>query len=1044
MSQLSRRQSVALLIVSGAMIGGCALNVPEPVSDRRVTIELTANTWLPSKQGEPTIAADQNGNMLVVWASRRQEDGAFGIFAQLIDPLGRPLGTEIHVNEQILGAQTCPSVAFDPGPGRAMIVWQSTLQDGDGAGLVGRWFETSSLGARALTNEFPINANRAGDQTKPSVAINNTGRAMVAWTTETSVQTAASARLFDHDGHALSDEMTVGEIAAHSPIVAPTSDGFVIVGSSRDSAGRPDSLWMQHIDDESTLGDPIVVAETPGEQDIEPSIGIDAHGNAVVAWMRRGENRYAPMRRGFDAHGNPSTPEIIIEPASDRWLSGIAVAVAPDGRSIVSWNEESTTTPNPIDGHRMVRDSNIVAQRFDSRGALEGEPERIHLQTEGRQCLPIGAVATRSVWTSDDQIAHVWNGRTAQDSNGVGVSLSHPVQLTASAPAVFDPHPAITPERARLVTNSDAAPVFDPNFVMDPPEVNVRGAGPDFGFFGDQERVARPPDPEIAVGANHVVIVVNARLTIRRKSDGVQTFGQDFFGASGFWSELGSVSTFDPIAQYDIHTDRFIVAAAEHDNGEMFLLIAISDDSDPNGAWIKHRVNMTAFGTGMDYPILGIDDESISITANFFGDPLAAWIFIFDKAALMAGTVSFNAVQASSTHNPPTGAVMNYDINPSAQYYTSTWSSGADRLRLMAITDPNGSPTLIEHQLLVPGFANPVDADQLGTTNLADTVDWRIKHGVVRNGSMWVAHNTKVLDPGPTGPFSSRDITKVRWHEIALNGWPTSGQTPTLAQTGLIDGGFGIHSWHGDISVDDSGNAAIVFNRSSKDEYISSARAVRRATDPPGVFRQAVVMQYSTTPELLDRWGDYSGIQEDPFASGVFWSHSEYRTASWRTWVGRFSPLTPNPIDFALLTPSDLATDVHVTAMLDWEDAEDADSYDVAIATDPDLINTVAMTNVIGSSWTIPDKTLVCGAQYYWGVIANGIGGSSVSTPGVFTFTTGLLADLNGDNIIDTADLGILIAEFGSAGNAADLNNDGVVDTADLGQLIAGFGSVCN
>jgi len=50
-------------------------------------------------------------------------------------------------------------------------------------------------------------------------------------------------------------------------------------------------------------------------------------------------------------------------------------------------------------------------------------------------------------------------------------------------------------------------------------------------------------------------------------------------------------------------------------------------------------------------------------------------------------------------------------------------------------------------------------------------------------------------------------------------------------------------------------------------------------------------------------------------------------------------------------------------------------------------------------------------------------------------------ADLNGDGIVDTADLGILIGAFGTADSVADLNGDGIVDTADLGNLIGAFGT---
>ena len=59
------------------------------------------------------------------------------------------------------------------------------------------------------------------------------------------------------------------------------------------------------------------------------------------------------------------------------------------------------------------------------------------------------------------------------------------------------------------------------------------------------------------------------------------------------------------------------------------------------------------------------------------------------------------------------------------------------------------------------------------------------------------------------------------------------------------------------------------------------------------------------------------------------------------------------------------------------------------------------------------------------------------------------LGDINWDGVVDTADLGRLIASFGARWGDADFNpradftRDGVVDTADLGRLIQHFGQVC-
>lgn len=62
-----------------------------------------------------------------------------------------------------------------------------------------------------------------------------------------------------------------------------------------------------------------------------------------------------------------------------------------------------------------------------------------------------------------------------------------------------------------------------------------------------------------------------------------------------------------------------------------------------------------------------------------------------------------------------------------------------------------------------------------------------------------------------------------------------------------------------------------------------------------------------------------------------------------------------------------------------------------------------------------------------------------VYSDGLDVVQTPLPADLNGDGRCDSADLGMLIAAWGSDSGVADLNGDGTVDSADLGILIGGM-----
>lgn len=78
-------------------------------------------------------------------------------------------------------------------------------------------------------------------------------------------------------------------------------------------------------------------------------------------------------------------------------------------------------------------------------------------------------------------------------------------------------------------------------------------------------------------------------------------------------------------------------------------------------------------------------------------------------------------------------------------------------------------------------------------------------------------------------------------------------------------------------------------------------------------------------------------------------------------------------------------------------------------------------------------------------IVAGALGDSDIATflgaTHVFRINSICPEDFNGDGVVDTADLGVVISNFGTPGPAGDINLDGVVDTADLGALIAVFGA---
>ncbi len=841
-------------------------------------IEVLANTFTGNRQQDPAVAADSLGNLLVAWGSRRQEQGTFGIFAELMDPKGRPLTTELHVNQFLPREQAKPAVAF-AADGTAWVLWHSVGQDRNGVGLYARRFGYQEEGFGPLGDEFPIAPHAEGDQLDAVLCPSGSGGMMVAWTGYADQRQVIFARHFATDGtpqgspFALSSSKDGWDRLVS---LAPTPTGVVAVWAHQNQAQCPEgilgALWDGQAEEPLK---PFVVSPGDSAFDVEPCVDTAQDGSFVVAWMSsQNSEDYTAKAQRFSAAAKPLGEALIVDAGGSPHRSGAQVAVAADSRFVVAYNSH---LPKQFSrpAHRPTEPASIFGQRFSASGQPLGGGFRWNQFDEGEQSLQVGVNAKHLLWTAQDQLVAAWHGALPADSRGVGVTLFVPQNLTTAPPPALEPKAAGLDITADMVHGDAARPHYNPWFRPGPYVQPPPAAGGSGGFEAIQNTGWTPPDPDLAVGPTHIVTMANGEISFFTKA-GVQTFATAIAGGGGFWGSVGAGGfVFDPVCLYDPHTDRFVVAAADGAGSGDAILIAMSDDNDPNGTWYKYRFPVSSTCVFLDFPNLGINEDAIYIAGDCFSGG-GNRVFMWDKSKVMAGLpVSMKQIQTNGS-TISLGATKNYDTNSPA-YFATTYSSSSSRIMLKAITNPNTTPTLFQREISVPGFSFPPDATQLGTSNRADTIDWRIKNGVVRNGSLWITHNT--------GPSTAR----VAWYEIALNGWPLSGSNPTLVQSGTLDFGNGEHNWYGDINVAADGSAVIAFNRSSSSQYISIEFVTRKPGDPLGTFSAPKQLQISTSPETGSRWGDYSGVEQDPLDPTLFWSHHEYRTAGWRTWVGEFN-----------------------------------------------------------------------------------------------------------------------------------------------------------
>lgn len=862
-------------------------------------LEVQANEFEFSQQGATALDVDGEGRWAVVWESRRQNEGRYGVLVRWFDAGGRRLSGEVMVNDSGPGAHWKPVVTWD-GLGGAWVAWEALGQDGSQGAILARRFDPAD-GQHTL--QIAVNELTWGNQSEASIAGLPDGGCVIAWTGPTDCGGAPQVMLrrFDRFGVPTTGEVVLpaSKDGRHLPSLAYDSatDQLALAWAETDRVTAvPTGVFAAVLNPDLSLGSFKRVRLDEGKQaGIEPSLAVNREGNVAVAWMQAAVEDYRVFARCLDAELNPLGGVILVDDGQGLSRTGAKVAAALDGGFLVAWNQKAAAGEN-----------DQIARRFltaQGEPGVGGEnPTIAASSTQGDRSLRFGGGAQTMEFDPWGGLVFAWEGSCGSgsdegaeegDKSAAGVTRLGPPVVTATPSESF-----AFGRSAPLVSFDDdglAVPHVPPTFDPDQISIDPFGGDPnpysiavDFGFIGIVNTGWTPPDPQMAVGPNHVVLMTNGAIGFFTKT-GTKTFQAPIEGAGGFWGTLGATGfVFDPEALYDPMSGRYFAMAAEaFVSGRSFVLFAVSDDSDPNGTWFKYRIDTTSTsGDTFDSPNIGVDAQAVYITGDGVGGVSTYPMYIFDKASILAGNppaVQKSFLIATSTQSaaiPP----VSFD-NPPA-YYLVEHQEGSNRtqVRLLAVRDPLGTPIVSTAQLTVPTYSAPGDPQQQGTTIRPETFDARFWSAAYRNGSLWCTHHV------------GGNPVQARWYEIAMNGWPTSGQNPSLVQSGTINPGAGIHTFFTAINVDDDNNACLTFNRSSATEFISIGRAFRLAGDALGTMRPMEIVKDSGGGSTSGRFGDYAKVAPEP-AGGAFWLHHEYSPtggSTWNTWVARVDLPTVN------------------------------------------------------------------------------------------------------------------------------------------------------
>ena len=416
---------------------------------------------------------------------------------------------------------------------------------------------------------------------------------------------------------------------------------------------------------------------------------------------------------------------------------------------------------------------------------------------------------------------------------------------------------------------------------------------------------ALPPDPNMAVGPNHIVQWVNNALVVfDKQGNQIQApiSDQSFWGVLSTCFQFGGFS--DPIVQYDRMADRWIVGevalpALPGLLGQYAQCFAVSTTSDPTGSYYLWAYG---FGTNInDYPKISVWPDGYYVTFNIFdstsgafrGPEACAW----NRTAMLQGAhapafVCFTlngAFYASllpsdldgATPPPPGSPNFFMNIDPSSSTL-NMWS--------FHVNFANPQSSTFTGPVSVPGVAPfvspcidiPDCIPQPGTPQkldaLADRLMYRLAYRNFGDHASIVANHTVLTPNGNTG---------VRWYEVR-----NPGPAPTLFQQGTF-APDSENRWMGSIAMDKAGNIGVGYSVASDLTYPSIRITGREVGDTSGELQTetfAVVGSGSQT--AYNRWGDYSAMRIDPSNDCTFWYTQEYQASTadvaWNTRIISF------------------------------------------------------------------------------------------------------------------------------------------------------------
>jgi fibronectin type 3 domain-containing protein len=317
---------------------------------------------------QPQVAFGGDGHGMAVW---QQLDGSvkLNIYAARYDT-STGWETEVLIDNAI-GDASGADVAVGPN-GDAVVVWAQ--KDGTRRDIWSASYDAVSdtWGTPAL-----LESNNNGQAVGVKVVMDAAGDAVATWYQNDGGYNIYATRYVSGTWGAAT---LVGNAspagAAQIPDVGVAANGDAVVVWYESDATR-DNIWANHFDVVGGVwGTPELIESVNTGAALNPSVAVDANGNAVAVWHHWDGVRYNIWGNTYDAVSGLWGTEALIETEDLGFAQNARVAMDDNGNAVAVWHQS--------DGSRF----NIWSNRYDAVGDAWGTAALVETDNTGGAQFP--------------------------------------------------------------------------------------------------------------------------------------------------------------------------------------------------------------------------------------------------------------------------------------------------------------------------------------------------------------------------------------------------------------------------------------------------------------------------------------------------------------------------------------------------------------------------------------------------------------------------------------------------------------------------------